>query len=109
MLKKNAALIWTLSKTGVTPHPPPQFFFGSFGSLFGNSKLLVFLVHFCAYLVTQYFVKKGPKTFGFGQSPLSSRIKKNGSEKVSQNVWFASEKWIRQNGAGSSKVEIFFC
>ena len=42
--KKNAALIWTLSKTGLTPHPPQ--IFGSFMTLFRKSKLLELLEHF---------------------------------------------------------------
>ena len=36
--------------------------------------------------------KKCPKTFGFGQTPmplLTENSKKVGSQKVSQNVWFA--------------------
>ena len=43
--KESKALIWTLSKTGPT-HPPH--IFGSFGTLFGKSKLLELLVLFCA-------------------------------------------------------------
>ena len=46
--KKNAALIWTLSKTGLTAPPIILDFLGSFGTLFRKSKLLELLVHFCA-------------------------------------------------------------
>ena len=66
-LKKNAALIWTLSKTGQPP-PPQDFWifmftfpkvktFGSFGTLL------------CILFHPIFWQKKFPKTFGFGQTP----------------------------------------
>ena len=91
--KINAALIWTSSKTGLTPPPPPQIFgsVGNFGTLFRKSKffetfatLLGILIHptFWQKKVSQKLLnlvkpptlstknsKKCPKFFGLLWNP----------------------------------------
>ena len=89
--KINAALIWTSSKTGLTPPPPPQIFgsVGNFGTLFRKSKFFGTFATLLGILIHPIFWQKSvPKTFEFGQTPHPFYKK---FQKVSQIFWFALE------------------
>ena len=87
--KINAALIWTSSKTGLTPPPPPQIFgsVGNFGTLFRKSNFFGTFATLLGILIHPIFWQKSvPKTFEFGQTPHPFYKK---FQKVSQIFWFA--------------------
>ena len=72
-LPKNAALIWTSSKTGLTL---PQEFWNFWETFTRVQFFLELLEHFFG-LVHQILVKKCRKTFGFGQPFCFQKFKKN--------------------------------
>ena len=69
LLKRNAALIWTSSKTGLTP---PLTLFRSFWTLFRKSKLLELLEHFFYPILPNILAKSVPKLLDLSERQFYS-------------------------------------